>query len=206
MRSYFVNRHRPFLFVFRSVLFELVFWLPIWGFRSIRKLASTPASANVRSSRPVEGVLLYETHIDALVRSLNSTIKKNRVRDAAERYSALRSAYNGGETDPRPSGPFELFDISGHRNGRTGTTCLFRKNLAKLRDHSRRSAGELILLLSENRPITPLNSSTSGLIDFFNAFDDPDSIARVKQLVAAGAPEGPTRNERIPSDTIGAAV
>ena len=181
MRSYFLHRHRGNLFVFISVLSELLLWLPKWSFRALRKLLSSQVLSDSLPPRgSADDEYLPDNQVEILIELLDSTAIRNRVREAAERYAALRSALIVGEAGRQPNGQFELFDISGHRNGRTGTACLFRKNLAKLRNHSIRSA-EALIQASSNGEFTALSSpSRSALADFFLAYDDFDAILKVR--------------------------
>jgi hypothetical protein len=182
MRAYFSNRHRGILFVSRSVLFELTFWLPKCVVWSGRKLTSGPAHEDV-GSEPADEELWYGGLIDTLVQSVRSPTKQKRVREAAERYAVLKTAVSVGESQRQPGGQFELFEISGHRNGRTGTSCLFRSNLARLRYHSLRSAEGLSRTLIEARPHM-LTDTKSKLLEFFDAFDDMNAIEVAKGFEA----------------------
>ena len=181
MRNYFLYRHRPILFLFRSVAFELVFWLPKWGFRSIRKL-TRPAPVEM-PKRLFAARREADPNVEALVESLHSTAGGKRVREVAEIYMALRAAYEAGERGPIPASQFDLFDIAGHRNGRAGTACLFRRNLKDLRDHSSRSADDLIRAVAESLTIDP-GGASFFLSEFFRSCDDFDSLAKVGRTLA----------------------
>jgi hypothetical protein len=175
MRAYFRHRHRPISYILRSVVVELAFWLPKWVFWSIRKISSDSATTNSGSKR-FDSDHWYAGHVDALVEPIRSPTDQKRFREAAERYVALRTALSAGESEGQPEDEFELFDISGHRNNRAGTSCLYRKNLTKLRNHSFRSAEDLVRAATRVHYEIPLMDAKLSLIEFFDAFDDVDAV------------------------------
>jgi hypothetical protein len=175
MRAYFRHRHRPISYILRSVVVELAFWLPKWVFWSIRRISSGAATTNSGSKR-FDSDHWYAGHVQALVQPVRSSTDQKRFREAAERYVALRAALSAGESEGQPEVQFELFDISGHRNKRAGTSCLYRKNLAKLRNHSFRSAEDLVRAATRVHFEIPLMDAKSSLIEFFDAFDDVDAV------------------------------
>ena len=176
MRAYFRHRHRPNSYLFRSVAIELAFWLPKWAFRSVKRVLSGPVKSNVGSQRD-DSDFWYIGHIDALVRPIRSSGDQKRLRKGAERYAAIRTAIRTGESGQQPDGQFELFEISGHRNNRAGTTCLYRKNLAKLRHHSRRSAEDLIKAAVTVDFELHVANTKSNVIEFFDLFDDVEAVS-----------------------------
>lgn len=185
MRSYFRNRHRPLMSVIRAVAFELVIWLPKWVAVSIRRsFLGTAVAAPHPGRRPVSEFPRYETRIDDLMETLDSTARGKRVRETAEMYVALRSALISAETEAKPTGQFQLFDIAGHLNGRAGSACLFRKNLEKLRRHSQQAADELIARVAKAGPSGSRHSTVTRLVDLFGEFEDDLAINKTAHMNA----------------------
>ena len=173
MRGYFLNRRRPFGAAARVVLTQFFLWLPIWLFRLTRR--ATPFR---RPGSPASGVdRKIEAQIEHILSSVRGIRVRNQVREALERYTALHMAlvHERGQA----TGQFELFTISGNGNGNTGTTCLYRKNLSKLRIHKTRTADDLVRMICHD---SSLNSLGSQLTAFFGAFGDLDSIAKLEAI------------------------
>jgi hypothetical protein len=178
MRSYFLNRRRPILVIARSVLVELLLWLPVWGVRAAKGLFSRMQSyaSHQRSANDPA----YESYINDVLCLVYSRVARNRIREGLEKYTALHLALEAGTR--QPGGQFELFEISGHRNGSTGTSCLYRKNLAKLHRHKRSTADDLIeLVASASQPAIPNSTTASKLSALFELVGDAPSVAKAQR-------------------------
>ena len=173
MRGYFLNRRRPLWTRIRIVLTQFFLGLPLWLFKltirttSLRRRASPAAGLDPET----------ESQIENLISSFPGIRARTEVREALERYAALNAALD--VEVGRASGQFELFAVSGNGNGATGTPCLYRKNLNKLKAHKIRTADSLISLLPKSAGI---NSIDSQLLSFFETFSDLDSVARLEIL------------------------
>ena len=181
MRAYFRHRRRSFLARARAVAAQFLFWLPILMFFLItrRSLAARRAA-----SRPASTDLEFEARIEGLLSCYPSMNKRKHVREILERYAALHASLSDDEL--RGSGQFELFAISGNGNGSTGTPCLFRNNLSKLKEHKRRTVNDLIRLVTQGEGSTS-NSASSQLGSFFEAFEDSDALKSLEGLKSAPA-------------------
>ena len=105
------------------------------------------------------------------------------MREMWERYIALHASVI--EVEFRGSGQFELFAISGNGNGSTGTLCLFRNNLSKLREHKRRTVNDLIRLVIQDIDRPSSSSAVSQLGIFFDEFEDSDALELLEGLRSA---------------------
>lgn len=182
MRSYFLNRRRPILVLFRSVFAELLLWLPVWGIRAAKGLFSRSLVYGRQHRSANE--LAYEPYINDVLCLVDSRVARNRIREGLEKYTALHMALEAGSH--RPGGQFEIFEISGHRNGSTGTSCLYRKNLAKLQRHKRSTAEGLIeLVASASQPAIPNSTINAKLSAFFELAGDASSVARAQRRIDA---------------------
>ena len=172
MRGYFLNRRRPFWAKIRIVLTQFFLWLPIWLFRLSRGAGSSRRRRSAASSLDPK----IKAHIEHLISLFPGILLRNQVREALERYAALHTALEN--ESGHASGEFELFSISGNGNGTTGTPCLYRKNLTKLKGHKTRTAEDLVRVFRRNAA----NSLDPQLADFFYFFSDRDSIAKLETL------------------------
>lgn len=174
MRAYFRHRRRSLLAQVRAVAAQFLFWLPILVFRSAARRGS-----NRRRNTPLsaDNDLQFETRIGSLLSCCSSANQRKQVREILERYAALHAALEDDEFSG--SGQFELFAISGNGNGTTGTPCLYRKNLSKLRTHRLRTAEDLIRLAYSIDGPTSSDLTVSQLVSFFDAFGDRASIDKL---------------------------
>jgi hypothetical protein len=174
MRGYFLNRRRQLWTRLRIVLTQCLFWLPI----CLLGLTKRAVALGRPSSTPEAGFHLeIEKKTQRLLSESAAIREKNQIREALERYSALHAALNN---EPgRASGQFELFAISGNGNGTTGTPCLYRKNLSKLRIRKLRTADDLIRVTLQ---YVATDTAVSDLAAFFNAFADRESVAKLEAI------------------------
>ena len=161
----------------RAVGGQFLFWVPILLLRLVSRDAR--AQRGGHSDTPGDDPEI-ESRIENLLSCFPTRIQRNEVREIAERYSALHSAMKDEGT--RPSGQFELFAIAGNGNGSTGTPCLYRKNLSKLRIHKDRTTEDLILLARQNAGSSSARPVISELIIFFAGFGDKAAIEDLEVL------------------------
>ncbi len=180
MRAYFLHRRRSFLAQCRAVAAQFLFWLPILLFRLIARRGQTGRRV---VSQLTSDDLEFEARIEGLLSLYPSLNKRKQVREILERYAALHASLSDDEL--RGSGQFELFAISGNGNGSTGTPCLFRNNLSKLKAHKLRTADDLIRLVVQDEEKLSA-SAISQLGRFFEAFDDFDALERLEDFRSAG--------------------
>lgn len=174
MRAYFLNRRRPLLTKARVVFTQFFLWLPIWLIR----LAKGNIGARRRRIPTSAGLDPYiESQIEVLISSISGVKERAELRESLERYAALHIAID--DEIGQASGQFELFAVSGNGNGATGTPCLYRMNLNKLRSHKVRTADGLIRLVVRKEATNLLSSRLSN---FFADFDDLDSITKLEAI------------------------
>jgi hypothetical protein len=181
MRSYFLNRRRDFLSVIRAVAWDLLFWLPNSIILAATRLFAGTRAVE-RSARSTENPD-HDPLIAKLITELDSSPERDRIREAAERYSAIYTVLADLRASDEPSGQFEIYDISGHLNGPTGTPCLFRKNFAKLEYHLSRATDDLVrsYLHFATPQLGPL--AINELADFFEVVGDGAAKAKTVDIV-----------------------
>lgn len=171
MRGYFLNRRRQLWTRLRIVLAQFLFWLPVSLLRLTKRAV---ASSRPSSTAAADFHLEIEEKIQHLLSGFPVIRGKNQMREALERYAALHAALD--DEGRRASGSFELFAISGNGNGTTGTPCLYRKNLSKLKVHKLRTADDLIRVTLQ---YLTADSAVPKLAAFFETFADRESVAKL---------------------------
>ena len=176
MRAYFRHRRRSFLARASAITAHFLFWLPVLLFRMVARRGSTGRRAVSQQANLDHE---FESRTEGLLTCYVSLNKRQQVREILERYAALHASLSDDQL--RGSGQFELFAISGNGNGSTGTSCLFRNNLSKLKEHKLRTVNDLIRLVAQNDdPSSAL--AISRLAGFFDAFGDSDAKERIGDL------------------------
>lgn len=198
MRAYFINRRHAPMQLLLAVTGELLLWLPYALIRLGRRGRLSDTAAARRNKDQDETV--WDKMIENVLRSLSRSPFKKDLRKALERYVALHSAL--AASPERLEGEFEIFAISGHLNGRTGTQCMSRRNRAKLCDHMDRTADDIALMMTET-PAIASPELRADLIRFFEDLGESRSAAKLGdpalEIPSKKYPAFPSETPSLPS-------
>ena len=181
MRAYFLNRRRTVWIRIREITGQFLLWLPILLVRLVSRRGQTRGA---KGSASFADDAELESRINGLLSCFPNRHRRNQAREVLERYAALHLALENEGS--RATGQFELFAIAGNCNGSTGTPCLYRKNLSKLRKHKLRTTEDLIGLSLQDPAFSSASPVVSELTAFFDAYGDRSAIERLDLLKADG--------------------